>query len=570
MPDFSELYIQPSDSLRVVMQRISKAALRGFPSGIALVSSDDGVLKGVVTDGDIRRGLLAGITLDDSVEKIYSRDPIVFSSSQSYREILDEVPRRLVEKGRYRGGVMEKIILVDDAGRVDKVLDFLEVWRNQMALHRHVAIVGLGYVGLTLAVTLAEAGFQISGVEANSAIRDSLLEGRPHFHEVGLDPLFTHHLGKKLTIGDSPPQAAEIYILSVATPIGTDQKPNLDELQQAAQQVGSVLSYGDLVVLRSTCPVGSCRNVVLPILEKTSGTRCGRDFYLAFAPERTVEGRALKELRTLPQVIGGFDQNSIDMAASLFRELTPSIITVPSLEAAEMIKLVNNSFRDLKFAFANELAMICERFNLDTTEIVLAANEGYPRDPVPVPGPGVGGPCLKKDPYIFAAAAREAGVELPLSIQGRKINEAMPARVVNSVLRQMEKVGIESPKGKVFLIGFAFKGEPETSDMRDSATLEVLNLLRPITGEIRGYDPVIPSTEIEKLGIKAYPLEEGFQGIDCAIIMNNHRSYQQLDLYSCLARMNRPAIFCDCWHIFPASYVKQMEDVTYVGLGFAI
>lgn len=551
------------------MQRIGSASLNGLPGGIALVVAEDGSLEGVLTDGDIRRALLAGVSLEHPVEGILTRDPIVFSSKLSYREILDKIPRRLVEKGRYRGGVMEKVILVDDAGRVEKVLDFIELWRNQNAIHRHVAVVGMGFVGLTLAVTLAEAGFQVSGVEESEHVRESLLAGNPHFHELGLESLFRHHLGNTLGVVDQPPREAEIYIITVGTPIGQNLMPDLADLRRTTCQVGDVLSYSDLVVLRSTCPVGTCRQEVLPLLEKASGMRCGRDFYLAFAPERTVEGKALSELRSLPQVIGGFDQNAVDMAVSLFREVTPSIVTVSSLEAAEMVKLVNNSFRDVRFAFANELAMICERYNLNTAELVRAANEGYPRDQVPVPSPGVGGTCLTKDPYIFADAARRAGIEHPLVLQSRKINEAMPPLVVKKILGHLEQLNKPPGRSKFFLIGFAFKGEPETSDMRGSTTLDVLELLRPAAKEIWGYDPVIPPNEIEALGVRASGIEEGFDGADCVVVLNNHRSYAQIDIYACLARMNRPAIYCDCWHVFSPEDVRQIQGVTYLGLGFA-
>lgn len=565
--DVSRLYIRPGDQIRVALEQISVAARAGLPGGIALVVDEEERLVGVVTDGDVRRGLLNGCTLDDTIATIYTSDPIVFSHTLSYKQILEEIPGRLVEKGRYRGGVMEKIILVDDMRRAQKVLNFVDLWRNQRALHRQVAVVGMGYVGLTLAVTLADAGFQVKGVENNDRVRAKLGKGEPHFHEVGLEPLLRHHLDSRLRIVAEVPKEAEIYVLSIATPV-RDGKIDLSHLRAAVAQVGGVLSYDDLVVMRSTCPVGTCRNEVLPMLEKASGLKGGRDFYLAFAPERTLEGRALDELRSLPQVIGGFDQNSVDMTASLFREISPLVITVSSLEAAELVKLVNNSFRDLRFAYANELAMVCERYNLDTVEVVRAANKGYPRDPVPVPSPGVGGACLIKDPYIYAHAAREAGLEDALSLHGRRVNEAMPQMIVAKVLRELERLGKDPSKARFFLMGFAFKGEPETSDMRHSTALDVLRLLQPVAGTIRGYDPVVDPAEIAALGVKTCTLADGFAGADCALLLNNHRSFADLDIFGHLAAMNRPAIYCDTWHMFAPEDVLQIDGITYLGLGF--
>lgn len=569
MTDFTTMYINSRDTVRAAMQCISRAGMNGLPSGIGLVVSDRHILQGIVTDGDIRRGLLAGITLDDPVAKIMTRDPIVFSARMSHQQILADIPKRIAEKGRCRGGVIEKVIIVNDEGAVEQVFDFLRLWRNQMALHRQVTVIGMGYVGLTLAASMAEAGFQVTGVEAEDSVRDSLLAGNPHFHEIGLEALFRHHLGRNLQIAAAPPGAAEIYIIAVGTPIREDHSPALEQLKAAAEQVGKVLNHGDLVVLRSTCPVGTSRNVVLPILEKTSDMQCGRDFYLAFAPERTVEGKALSELRTLPQIIGGFDRNSLDMATSLFRELTTQIITVHSLEAAEMVKLVNNAFRDVTFAFANELAMVCESYNLNVSEVVRAANEGYPRNQVPVASPGVGGPCLRKDPYIFVEAAQMAGIRHSLSLHGREINESMPALVLQKVLRHLAQLGKKPEQSVFFLIGFAFKGEPETSDMRQSTTLDLLKMLKPLAGEIRGHDPVIPAAEVEELGVKACGVADGFAGADCAIIMNNHRSYAQIDIYACLKRMNRPSLYYDCWNIFSPEDVKQIEGITYLGMGFS-
>lgn len=570
MPDCSKLFIAPSSTITEAMDAIARAARERLPSGIALVTEADGTLLGVVTDGDIRRGMLAGHRLDETVDQIMTRDPIVFHTSMSPRDILNEIPRVLAEKGRYRGGVLEKVILVDEHNRVVEVLNFLDLTRQQSVLHRRVCVVGMGYVGLTLAVTLADVGFEVIGVERVADVRQTLASGYPHFHEVGLEPMLRYHMGGRLIIEAQPVPEADVYIIAVGTPLNGHKQPDLDYVRAAAEDVGAVLSYGDLVVLRSTVPFGTCRSEVLPILERQSGLTCGRDFHLAFAPERTLEGKALAELRSLPQVVGGFDQHATDLTATLFREITPSIVTVDSLEEAEMVKLVNNGFRDLIFAYANELSLICERFNLNTNRIIYAANEGYPRTPVPSPSPGVGGSCLTKDPHIFTQVAHAADVNPCLSEIGRQVNEKMPSVLVDKIIRTLTAIGKDIAKATIFIIGFAFKGEPETSDIRGSTTLDVLDLLKPHGAVFRGYDPVVSPSEIEALGVQACSLEEGFKGADCVIIMNNHRSYADMDIYACLTSTNRPAVYCDGWYIFPTEEVKQIEGITYVGLGFTV
>jgi nucleotide sugar dehydrogenase len=568
-PDVSRLHVRATDSVRDVMRCISAAAMNGLPSGIALLVDDDQRLKGVVTDGDIRRALLDGTSLDDPVEKIAVRDPIVFSSALSYRQILDQLPRHIVTKGRYRGGgVVERVILTDPEGRVERVLGFLDLWRNQSMSARQVQVIGMGYVGLTLALTMADAGYQVTGVERDPEIVAALSQGRPHIFEAGLEPLLSHHLGRNLTICGELPPDVDIHVLAVATPLGTDLRADLRQLLAAAGELGNVLGYGHLVIVRSTVPVGVTRGEVLPVLEARSGLRCGHDFHLAFAPERTIAGRALAELRSLPQVVGGFDRNSRDLASNVFREITPSIIAVESLEEAEMVKLVNNSFRDVSFAYANELVVICEHYGIDPIRVITAANDGYPRGNVPLPSPGVGGSCLKKDPHMFTEIARRAGVSPSLSQMGRQINEAMPGRVVAKVFKALKTAGKRPEDCRFFLLGLAFKGEPETSDMRESTSLDVIALLRPVAAEIRGYDAVVPRHEIEAIGVRPCTIEQGFAGADCAILLNNHRSHAAIDIYRGLASMNRPAVYCDCWGILSPDdrEASSIEGVVCLGL----
>lgn len=549
LPDVSLLYVRDGDTLRDAMTRISAAVPNGLPSGLAVLVDDEDRLLGVITDGDIRRALLAGASLDDPVAERAVRDPIVFSSRHSYRQILDQLPQHIVKKGRYRGSVVERIILVDDDHRVARVLDFLELWRNQSMRQRQIQVVGLGYVGLTLALTLADSGYQVIGVERDPKVRSLLSDGRPHIFEVGLAPMLRHHLGQNFTLSSQIPSDAEVHILAVATPLDADSRADLSQLLAAADDVGAALRYDQLVVVRSTVPVGTTRNLILPLLERRSGMRCGRDFHLAFAPERAVAGKALAELRSLPQVVGGFDRNSRDLAGNLFREITPSVVAVESLEEAEMVKLVNNSFRDLTFAYANQLAMMCEHFGMDASRVIKAANDGYPRGNVPVPSPGVGGSCLKKDPHMFSEVARAAGISPSLSEIARQINETMPARVVRKVLKALDELGKRPEDCRFLLLGLAFKGEPETSDLRHSTSLDVIDLLRPVGGEIRGYDAIVPRQAIEALGVRPCGIADGFAGADCAILLNNHRSHASIDIYSALASMNRPGVYCDCWGI---------------------
>lgn len=569
--DLKKAFIKKDFTLKEVMETISQAIKAGLPGGIALAVDEKERLLGVVTDGDIRRAFLSGYKMEDKIEEILIKDPIVFQEEQSFKEILVEIPKRAREKQRYREkGIVEKIIIINKEGKVVNLMDFYDLWLTQNMIHKRVSVVGLGFVGLTLSLIMADEGFEVLGVEKNEEIVQKLQNKIPPFYEPGLESLLDYHLGKNFKIYREISGDCDVYIIAVGTPLSSDKSPDLTALKGAVKEIGKKLKIGDLVISRSTVPVGITRDVVLPILEEESGLKCGKDFYLSFAPERTVEGKALYELRTLPQIIGGYDKNSLDFSFNLFKEFTPNVVAVDSLEEAEFVKLLNNTFRDTIFSFANEFSLICEKFNLNATKVIMAANEGYPRDKIPVPSPGVGGYCLTKDPYFYLSSCIKANLTEPIAKLGRKINEKIPSVIFEKIERKLKDLGKDIKVSKIFIIGFAFKGEPETSDIRESSTLDLLKLFKEKTNNIYGYDPLVHKEEIENLGVKFCGISEGFKNSDVAIIMNNHKSYQDIDIYKSLSQMNLPAIFCDYWCIFSEKTIKQIEGITFIGPGIII
>jgi nucleotide sugar dehydrogenase len=555
------------DTLRV----IDRASEHDAPVGIALVVSSDGRLAGVVTDGDVRQAIVEGRSLDIPVREIMTANPITVSSGASPTEMIRQMDEKVRRSSHIRDTKVEYLIVASDDGRVVDVVDTYELFQRADITNWNVAVLGLGFVGLTLAVTLSDVGFTVHGVEANGDRAERIAKGKPHFHEMGLDPLLNHQLAKdRFRVHTTIPSGVDIYIIAVGTPLDDEGVPQLQSIREAALAVGAQLKRGDLVMLRSTVPVGTTREVVLPILENASGLHCGEDFQLSFAPERTIEGQALRELRTLPQVVGGFDRRSVDLTSQLFSKLSPNVVRVDSLEAAELAKLINNSFRDLSFAFANEFAIICNHWDLDAVKIIEAANAGYPRNPIPLPSPGVGGFCLTKDPVIYAWAGRTRGYEPRLPIHGRAINEEMVDLVAGKVRSFFEENEMTTTGKKVFVIGFAFKGRPDTSDMRHSTTLELLTRLEDASFDLHGYDPVVPQHEVERTGVKWNSIEDGFKDAAAVLVMNNHRSYADLDLFSLLSSMRTPGLFVDSWHMFIRREVEQIEGITYEGLSGAL
>jgi len=442
--------------------------------------------------------------------------------------------------------------------------------RVRMTLEEEsVCMLGLGYVGLTLGVTLAELGIKVFGVDTNPALLKMIRQGKSHFYEKGLDALLNRTIGRNFTVGPKIPAGKKynIYIVSVGTPLHTDKTPNLSSVEGSAATIAPHLKAGDLVILRSTVPVGTTRKVVLPLLEKGSGLKAGRDFSLVFAPERTVEGNALRELRELPQIIGGLDERSFIRASMLFRQTTPTILKVSTIESAEMVKIMDNTYRDMHFAISNELALICEKLDLNAVECIRAANMGYNRTNIPVPSPGVAGACLSKDPYILSDVAHKSGYDSRFVRLAREINEFMPVHVADRV-RQFLETRRKGGKAKIFILGFAFKAKPVTSDTRNSPTMPLVQELKKMNAALYGYDPsVLPAVIREEFGVTPCGLAQGFRNADAVIMMLNHEQYREMDIYGLLRSMKRPGLFYDGWQMFNTHDIQQVEGILHEGVG---
>lgn len=435
---------------------------------------------------------------------------------------------------------------------------------------QNVCIVGLGYVGLTLAVAMADAGFRVHGIEVNEKVLDALRNERAHFSEIGLDALLAEQLRTgRFTFSDTLDGTPETsaYIVTVGTPVGDDKRVRFDNMRAVTEGIARVLRDGDIVILRSTVMVGTTRKIVQPILAAT-----GKRFDLAFCPERTLEGKALLELKTLPQVVGGIDASATFRASQLFSFLTPSVVRVNDPETAEMVKLVNNSQRDYVFAFANEVAAMCDELGLSAAEVIASGNLGYPRANLPMPGP-VGGPCLEKDPYILAQSLEERGYHPALTIGARQWNEGLPARAAAMVAAHHRQSASGAP-ARVAIAGLAFKGRPETDDLRGSLAIPLIAELRAQfpDAEFVGWDAVVAPDAIGELGLSpAATLEEAATGASILIIQNNHDCFSRIDLLALSKTMARPALIYDMWNQHDPRTVRVEEGTAYKTLGgFAV
>lgn len=563
------IIIGPNTSIQEAMQAIDRGP-RGetpSPAGIVLVMDEAKNLLGIATDGDIRAAILENISLTEPVQRIMTQNPLTVPHSSSAEAILSEFHRIARERGA-KPDRFHHIITVDAEGKVEDIFTPFELWQRSEVKIKTVAVMGLGYVGLTLALTLNEFGIRVIGVDTNPNVVDTLKNGKPHFYEKGLESLLGKHVNKNLILSTNLQENdSDIFIVCVGTPV--DEHGNVEEnyLTSAVREVGKVLKPHDLVILRSTVPIGTCRNIVLPILEQESGLHADRDFFIAFAPERTVEGKALEELLTLPQVIGGYNKQSLDSASQLFQIFTHTIVSAESLEEAEAVKLLNNTFRDVSFSFSNEVAQMCDGFDLNARNIIRAANEGYVRNPIPYPSPGVGGACLVKDPYLYAASAKIGGYNAKLPIISREINESMIEFIARKVDVFCEKHGKDPATVKLFLVGMAFKGTPETSDIRHSTSVDILRKLQENYNNIVIYDPVAHAYDLKSLGAAIVTdIEAGFADADCVLVLNNHPSYSELDIYALTETMRAPSMLFDPWGMYRKEQLRNRDGVRYTGL----
>jgi nucleotide sugar dehydrogenase len=570
--DMDLICLNSNARFQEIIQKQNGCKSKNIPAGIAIVIDNKQRVIGTITDGDLRRALLTNENFDFSAKDIMAKDPILFPKEYSYQQILEAIPSELEKRDRKSRGFLGKIIKIDYDGRPTGIFNYHHLWEQRVAVHRNVAIIGMGYVGLTLALGLSEEGFHVTGVDVNQDLIRNLSDGKSHIHETGIEEILNRQLAKNLKMSTEIPDVGDIYIMCVGTPLNpiqNDKKsPDLSRLLMAAESIGGCLKNGDLVVLRSTVPPGTTREKILPVLESTSGLLGATDFHLSFAPERTIEGGALEELRSLPQIIGGLNRDSVEATVAIFRELTSNIIRVESIEAAEFIKLINNCYRDLSFAFSNQVAQIAQSFDINIVECIQAANSGYPRDQVPFPSPGVGGPCLTKDPYFLAFDFKSKSGSKTLSEYGRSINEGMIQYVVDSVLEQFEKTGKNPLDSQVLVCGLAFKGDPETTDLRGSSALEIANELKSKVNKVLVHDPVISCEELESLGFDFAELPTGFKGKDAVLFLNNHSYYKNINVFNMAKDLRFPGIIYDGWHLFRHSEILDSHPCVYVGLSF--
>ncbi len=391
-----------------------------------------------------------------------------------------------------------------------------------------VCMLGLGYIGLPTACTLANNGVQVVGVDINPHVVQTLRNGALHIHEPGLGELVQQALGSgKLTVNPAP-EPADAFIIAVPTPFcehdqGDYQgmpyrKADMTAVASATEAILPHLRPGNLVILESTSPPRTTVDLVQPILER-SGLRAGVDFYLAYSPERVLPGQILRELVENARVIGGVTPESAQVGRDLYAIFVKGEIVLTDATTAEMVKLMENTYRDINIAIANEFSRLAERFGVDVWKAISFANR-HPRVKILSPGPGVGGHCISVDPWFFVEKAPDLA---RLIHTARLVNDGQPHHTTGLVAKAL---GGALEGKRIAALGLAFK--PDVDDLRESPAIEVVQLLAQAGAMVRAYEPNKPAEQVA--GIETVPsLAAALEGAQAIVLLVQHAEFVNLD-----------------------------------------
>ena len=384
---------------------------------------------------------------------------------------------------------------------------------------------GLGYVGLPLAVAFAEEGHEVVGLDADPRKIDALAAGMSYIEDVSSEKIAALGEGLTATSRYADLSTTDAVIICVPTPLTNSREPDLSYMVDAATSLAAVMQKGQLVVLESTTYPGTTRERLRPILEE-SGLAAGRDFHLAFSPERIDPGRIDYTIRTTPKVVGGLTDTCLERAVELYSQICDEVVEVSTPDAAELAKLLENIFRSVNIALVNELAMLCERLDVDVWEVVEAAASkpfGFMRFD---PGPGMGGHCLPVDPFYLSYKAREHDFYTEFIELAGKINQNQPQWCVRRIERALNQVAKPTNGSRVLLLGVSYKAG--VGDTRESPALKIVHLLRGLGADVSYHDPHVP--ELFELEMSSAPLDESLATADLVCIVTAHPSIDYTDV----------------------------------------
>jgi UDP-N-acetyl-D-glucosamine dehydrogenase len=397
----------------------------------------------------------------------------------------------------------------------------VEKFKNGSA---HLGVLGLGYVGLPLAVEYARAGFRVTGFDVIPGVVEGLNQGRSHVRDVPSEILQqvvkSGHF--RATTDFSDLAKVDSVNICVPTPLRKTRDPDVSYIVAAVEKIAKYLHKDMLVILESTTYPGTTEELILPMLEAT-GLKVGEDFFLAFSPERVDPGNPTFTTHNIPKVVGGVTPACTETARTLYRATLDTVIPVSSTRVAEMVKLLENTFRSVNIGLVNELALMCDSMGIDVWEVIDAAGT-KPFGFMPFyPGPGLGGHCIPIDPFYLSWKARQVGFEARFIELAGIVNSYMPQHVVNKVIETLNERSKAVRGSKILVLGVAYKADIE--DVRESPAISVIERLHRLEADVDFHDPYVPDLEKEGLAMRSVLLtSDRVAGSDLVVIVTPHKS----------------------------------------------
>ena len=401
----------------------------------------------------------------------------------------------------------------------DRVLE-----RKLRARSARVAVVGLGYAGLPMAVEFARSGYLTTGLDVDQPKVDLVCAGRSPVSNVTDDEIADLRADDRLAASTDPRilDKADVAVICVPTPLTPSGGPDLRFVETAGATIGAHLHAGMLVVLQSTCGPGTTTGTLQPLLEQASGLTAGEDFFLVFAPERIDPGNTRFTVKNTPKIVGGVTPESTRMGCALYEACIDEVVPVSSPEIAELAKLVENTFRFINISFINEMALLCDRLGVNVWEVIEAAKTKPFAFMPHYPSPGVGGHCIPVVPQYLQAAAREHGLLSELIPAANRINEAMPRLIVNKLEHALEdRLRKRLVNARILLVGVTYK--PDIADIRESAALRVMEETLSRGARVTYYDPLMPQVSVGGTEFRSVDLDEDELGVlDAVVLLTPH------------------------------------------------
>lgn len=553
-------FLKLGDDLGVIESSLKANISQGQVGGFQVVCNESREVVGVITDSDLRKGSrkfgseYRSKLAKDLMNKdfLYLYDDLDLESQALF--LLEQLKRKEVTQPL----AYHYIPILTRSKQLVSIIAFSGLQPQIEKFTTQVLVIGLGFVGLTFSMAMVSSGMEVFGVESDSEIRKQISSGKSHVYEPSLEDILKSSLGRNFhviqsRISEYPRKSflgKRIYVVAVGTPV-FNQKTDFKQLDSAVDEIANDLKEGDLVVIRSSVPIGTTQKRIIDKIEQTSGLRCGLGFNAVYAPERTIEGNALRESLELPQLLAGATPQCEKRGADFFNQFIRTIVLMDSLEACEMGKLISNAYRDVIFAFSNEVAGLSENYQIDVNKLISDVNLGYARNNIPVPSPGVGGPCLTKDSYLLVESNRKES----LILSARQLNSGIPERVASNILRKIKTFSTTKPI--VVCVGLAFKGNPPTNDLRESPALQIASLLQASNVNVVAIDHEISSGVVQSLGFKS-----GFAGLEEEIriicVLNNHtKNVNSVQEIIDNERVGNDLWLFDPWHVCESLYKKS-------------